>query len=255
MRVCRVLDIRGVSMIELMIATLIFSVVVTFALRFLVLQNKWALLQEDIAEAQQQGRISLDFMGRDLALLGFGVPEGEARILNASREGIEFLANLRFEITHLIEAAAAGQTVLLIDGGEFVQGKAFRVGKTVSICDGNRCEWHSLARDGGASALELNEGLVRSFSDGSVIQVINRVRYALRSGKGSGFKLIRTVDGGGNPVAEDLASLQMEYLDREGIPVTLSDGVDRIRIRIESWVAERPPKLRSLTGEVFLRNR
>src|SRR3990172_7336681 len=105
-------DRRGVSLIELMMATLVFSVVAASGMRFLVLQHGWAVYQEDVAQAQQQARAALDLMGRELSIVGFGVPEGDANILMATEKEVEFLTNMDKEITHLTAFAAAGQKQL-----------------------------------------------------------------------------------------------------------------------------------------------
>src|SRR3972149_7102143 len=127
-------DARGVSLVELMVATLIFSVVAAFGMRFLVLQHGWAVYQEDVAEAQQQARAALDLMGRELSIVGFGVPEGDERISTATEQEVVFLANLDREITHLTGEAKAGERTLFVNGNEFKQGQDFEKEKTISIC-------------------------------------------------------------------------------------------------------------------------
>lgn len=245
-------DGRGVSLIELMVATLVFSLVAAFGMKFLVLQHKWAVLQQDTAEAQQQARAALDFMARELGLLGFGLPEDEARLLKATGQDVEFLANLDAAIARLTQDAATDQTRLSV---EYVNNKdKFEKDKTVLICRMDRCERHSLAKDGASGTLELKEGLGASCPRGSVVQIIKQVRYTLKPTDATQFKLVRTVDGGANAVAEGLASMSLEYLDGKGRPATVTTEIRRIRIRLAAFLPRSPEKIRSLISEVYLRN-
>lgn len=245
-------DPRGVSLIELMIATLVFSLVAAFGMRFLVLQHQWFILQENTADAQQQGRTALDFMEHELSLLGFGLPGGEATLLKADEQEVQFLANLDAAVARMTQVAQAGQKQLFVRYEN--RSDPFEQGKTVLICAQDYCERRSLAQDAGIGSLELNEGLKNTFPSESTVQVINQVRYALRPMDSTQFKLIRTVDGGSNPVAEGLTSMKLEYLNREGRTVTDVDDIHRVRIWLTARVSGSLEKVRSLADEVYLRN-
>lgn len=243
---------RGATLVELMVATLVFSWAALFGMRFLVLQHKWSILQEDMAEAQQQARAALDFMGRELALLGFGVPKDEIGLLKATEGEVQFLANIDASIAWLDQDAAAGEKRLSVN---YVRNKdKFGQGKTVSICRLDRCEWHSLAKDGGVNSLELSEGLGGPFPFGSMIHVVKRLQYSLKPVAAAQFKLDRTVDGGTNAVAEGLASMSLEYLDGKGRVTTTLVDIRRVRIRLIVPLPRNPQKTRSLFSEVYLRN-
>ncbi|HEY5593611.1 MAG TPA: hypothetical protein VIL61_00435 [Nitrospiria bacterium] len=245
-------DMRGASLIELMVSALLFSLVAAGGMKFLVLQHQWAVRQEDTAEAQQQVRAALDFMGRELGLLGFGLPEGDVKILKAAGQEVEFLANLHAAVARLTESVEEGQKRLSIQYEN--ASDQFEQGKTVLVCSLDHCERHALAEDGGIGSLELADGLKSGFPSGITIQIINQVQYALRPGDAAQFKLIRTVDGGGNPVAEGLASMEIIYLDREGRAATAPADIHRIRIHLTARVARTPDKIRTLESEVYLRN-
>lgn len=245
-------DRRGVSLLELMIATMVFSLVAAFGMKFLILQNQWGVLQEDTAEAQQQVRTALDFMVRELGLLGFGLREGDTSILKAEGQEVQFLANLDAAAARLTQMAQADQRQLSIDyenaSDKFIQGKV------VSICRLDHCERHTLANDGGKNSLELGEGLTSPFPPNSTIQIINQVRYALNPAEATHFRLLRTVDGGSNSVADGLASMELIYLDREGRAGAALSDIHRVQIHVTAPLPRTPGKIRSLTAEVYLRN-
>jgi len=221
-------------------------------MKFLIYQNQWSVLQEDTAEAQQQVRTAMDFMVRELGILGFGLRDGDPRILKAEEQEIQFLANVDGATAHLVQAAQTGQILLPIryDGASV----KFEQGKVVSICRLDYCERHTLAKDGTTNSLEFVEGLTSSFPSNSTIQIINQVRYALKPMDATHFKLLRTVDGGSNSVAEGLASMELIYLDREGRAGANLPDIYRVRIHLTARLSRTPGKIRSMTTEVYLRN-
>jgi prepilin-type N-terminal cleavage/methylation domain-containing protein len=243
---------QGLSLIELMVAALIFSFVIGFGLRFFLLQKQWAVYQEDAVEAQQQARVAMDLMVRELSLLGAGVPEGESRLIKATQQEVEFIANLYTAVARLTQSGTAGQQKLSV---EYIDhSEKFDKGKTVSICMLDRCEWNTLASNGGKKTLKLNRGLNEDFPFGSTIQVINDVRYALKPENETQFKLVRRVDGGTSPVAEGLASMDFTYLDREGGPATTLTNIRRVQIRLTIPLPRKPEHVRILESEIWLRN-
>lgn len=243
---------RGTSLIELMVSSLIFLWVAAGGMRFLILQHQWAVRQEDTAEAQQQARTAVDFMVREIGLLGFGLPEGDAKILKASGQEVEFLANLHAAAARLTTTAQDGLNRLSI---RYENGSdQFKHGKTVSICSPDHCERHVLAEDGGVDHLQLTEGMTNLFPPNSTVHIINQVRYALKPVDAVQFKLIRTVDGGANPVAEGLADMELVYLDREGQIATVLTDIHRIQIHLTARMARTPNKIRLLEAQVYLRN-
>jgi len=243
---------KGTSLVELMVATLVFSLVAAFGMRFLICQNQWNGLQEDTAETQQQVRTALDFMVRELGLVGFGLAEGDGRILKADRQEVQFLANVDAAMARLTQNAQPEQNHLTIRY-ENAAGK-FEQGKTISICSRDYCERHTLAAAGGNENLELEEGLTGPFPSDSTIQIINQVQYTLKPADATHFKLLRTVDGGSNSVAEGLASLELIYLDRDGRMGPALPDIRRIQIHLTARLPRTPGKIRSLTAEVYLRN-
>ena len=245
---------RGVSLIELMVAMSIFSLVAMYGMRFLILQHQWFVLQEDTAEAQQQARVALDLLSKELGLLGFGLPEKEKSLLKATEREIQFLANLDSAIAVLDQDATPVQSRLAVI---YVNNKwKFDKNRRVSICSPKRCEWHFLAKDGGMASLELTEGLSESFPRGSIIHIIRHVRYILKVVDPLRFNLNRAVDQGSpQPVAEGLASMQLDYLDREGRKAASLSDIRRVKIALAARLPRHPEKVRSMKTEIFLRNR
>jgi type II secretory pathway pseudopilin PulG len=245
-------DAAGVMLIELMVATVVFLFVAAGGMRFLILQHQWAVRQENTAEAQQQIRAAMDFMDRELGLLGFGLPQGQTGMLAADLQDVEFLANLHAAAAGLATAAQPGQSGLTV---YYDRGAGyFQAGRTIQICGRDYCERHTLARDGETDHLELTEGVSTLFGPGSTIQVLNRVRYELRPMAGGPFKLIRTVDGGANAVAEGLSSMELIYRDRQGQVTADLPDIRRVEIRLTAEPSGGTHTARGLSNEIYIRN-
>jgi type II secretory pathway pseudopilin PulG len=245
-------EAAGVMLIELMVATVVFLFVAAGGMRFLILQHQWAVSQEQTAEAQQQIRAAMDFMERELGLLGFGLPEGQTGMLAADFQDVEFLANLHAAAAGLATAAQPGQsglTVYYYRGADY-----FEKGRTIQICGRDFCERRTLARDGETDHLELTEGVSTLLGPGSTIQVLNRVQYELRPMQGGPFKLIRTVDGGANAVAEGLSSMELIYRDRQGQETASLADIRRVQIRLTAEPSGGTHTVRVLSNEIYLRN-
>ena len=251
----RIFDLQnenGVTLIELMVASLLFSVVLVFGVKFLIVQQRTTVRQNDAAEAQQQVRVAMDMMIRELSLLGAGVPVDDPKWLEASQQEISFWANLTSAGATLSEPAYPGENILSVV--YLTNSDQFDQGKSVSICSVDTCERHSLARDGRRSSLELS-GTVQEFLPiGSMIQVINPVHYALRPMEPGRFKLLRTVDGGSNALAEGLSSIAFTYFDREGELVTDLKEIHRVKIDLTVSLSHSPNHERTLSSEIWLRN-
>jgi hypothetical protein len=81
-------------------------------------------------------------------------------------------------------------------------------------------------------------------------------------GDGLGLKRDENTGGGLQPVADDIESLQVEYLDADGNPTSVPPEICRIRIEVIARTDETDPELRDgdghrrrqIASNVYLRN-
>lgn len=246
-------DARGVTLVELMVALTLFSLVVATGFRFLTIQHRAAVIQEDAAETQQQLRAAMDFMMREIMAAGSGVPFDEPGIVLMEPGDIQFDSNVYNAAGRLIRRVDAGgrEMDVRFDG----EGDRFKEGKTISICSVLYCERHLLSADARGSNLSLAGGLIHEFPAGSSVQLINRVEYVLKPiEETETFKILRRVDKGVNPVAEGIKSMALEYFDREGEETDRPEAVSRIRLRLSARLPRNPDLSRFLESDVHLRN-
>lgn len=71
---------RGFSLVELMVAVLLGSLITIAAVQLFSTNQRTFLLQQSLSEVQEQGRFSLDFISRDLRKAGFRNPGSIATV-------------------------------------------------------------------------------------------------------------------------------------------------------------------------------
>ena len=74
---------RGLTLIELMVGLAISFIVIAAVYRTFISQQKTYAVQDQVAEAQQNARVGMNILMRDLRMAGYGKPEGEVTISGA----------------------------------------------------------------------------------------------------------------------------------------------------------------------------
>jgi prepilin-type N-terminal cleavage/methylation domain-containing protein len=252
-------DRRGFSLIELMIAMVLTQILLAHGFQLLVIQHHQYIIQDGIAEAQQNLRAGIDMMSHEIRVAGYGVPSDIQKIVTMKKEEIAFLANLNSVDTQLTERAFSGQTLLSVNSGQ-----DFRAGKRVYLCDAVSCEQNTLAQNGTSRSLSLKEPVGRGqpFEIGSRVNVVNEVRYYLNGEDLTNRKLMREVDQGSISLAEQVVGITFDYLDHNGAATTIPSEVKRVLIEFITTSSKTRPtasldqkgRNRALSTEVRLRN-
>jgi len=219
---------EGLTVVEVVIALAIVVTAAAGAEQLLAGQIRHLSRQETTAEQRQEGRAAVAVLVRELSLAG--LPAAPDPACHAIGDGIEtggsavrFLANLYGVATVLEAPATAGDTALRIPDDARIRngeaavspGTAFSAHDVVYLYDPGRAgdatddhvECHRLDRAGraGAVALAAGDAVLRPFPAGSRLQVVNDVRYAHDATR---HQLMRTVDGGTQPIADRVESAQ-----------------------------------------------
>jgi type IV pilus assembly protein PilW len=84
---------KGFTLIEMMVTLVISSILVAGIFYYFTTQEKALTTQGQITEMQQHARGGIDFMGRELRMIGYGVNTGEI-ITEADGDAITFLADI-----------------------------------------------------------------------------------------------------------------------------------------------------------------
>jgi prepilin-type N-terminal cleavage/methylation domain-containing protein len=251
-------DRRGFSLIELLIAMALSLILLAHGFQLLVIQHRQYIIQDGIAEAQQNLRAGMDMMSHEIRAAGYGVPSDVQKIVAMKKGEIRFLANINAVNAHLTGRALLGQTLLSVSTGQ-----DFRTGKRVYLCDAASCEQHTLIQNGTSHGLTLKEPIVRGepFEIGSKVNVVNEIRYYLNIEDPINRKLMREVDEGAVSLAEQVDGITFDYLDHDGNVTTLPSKVNHVLIgfittssKTQSIAPLDQKTNRALSTEVMLRN-
>ena len=76
----RIKDEKGITLVELLIASLLTFIVGSAALEFYISQHNQWLTQTDISDMQQNGRALLEELSRNIRSAGYGILSGHSSI-------------------------------------------------------------------------------------------------------------------------------------------------------------------------------
>ena len=134
----------GFTLIELMVAVLIASILLTAAYQVLVGQSRVYETQEQTIDMQQNVRAALDFMGRELRLTGYGVEftfnvfsnlvnndAGDPNIDDGT-DSITFVANTSYGSVISDQTISPGDTTIQVNPAPN-QNMEFQAGDVVNV--------------------------------------------------------------------------------------------------------------------------
>ncbi len=75
-----IIEKKGFTLIELMVALVLSFILVGAIYRTFTVQQKAYTVQDQIAEAQQNGRMAMNILMRDIRMAGYGMPDGGVTI-------------------------------------------------------------------------------------------------------------------------------------------------------------------------------
>ncbi len=216
---------RGACLAEALIATAAGLVVLAATLQSLDLFERRLSAQHVAAARAQDLRIGLKVLEDEVRVAGSASPPSGAPLTVAGRQELEFEANLGGLVTRLTSPVSSGQLDLPV-----VDGSGWPKGKRVLLCGRDRCAAGKLARDGHKALLSITAPLEQDFAAGSEVRVVNRVRYYVKTERSGTARLMRSVDGGANPLIGEITRFQVNYLDRDGVPTTDPSRVARLLV-------------------------
>jgi hypothetical protein len=187
--------------------------------------------QHRVMASTQDLRLGVQVMETEIRQAGTGNP-AIPPVQKAEAQELEFQANV-FNLTAMLTTSASvGQVDLTVDNGS-----GWSKGKRIVICSIGQCAEYRLARDGRNHGLSLTTSLNESFPAGSVVMILNQIRYYLRNDGQGRWSVMRMVDGGANALMGDVGRFALTYFDKHGSPVR--DPAQVVRVRIEIDAAER----------------
>lgn len=245
------LDIKGHTLLEVLIALVISLIITIGVTKFFIFQHRIYLLQEEMTETSQTLRNIVAMVSREIILAGYGIPGGMTKILKSLDRKIVFRANLKDIRFRLASTAIAGERTLFIDKNS---GGSLRKNNRVIICnDIHTCEEHTLYENSKGNSITLSSPLSQTFSSGSTISLVNTISYRYNREK---RRIERKIDRGQwQSVSENIPEdgFILSYKD-ENNQITHNTGkVKRIDMHVAVKAGRSDKKVR-ISKTITLRN-
>ena len=280
----------GISLIEILIALVISAILMAGIYQMFIRQQKTYTTQEQIAEMQQNVRIAINKMIREIRMAGFGGKNnnlrGENDIINAfgNVNGFSNIINPSNDIAvdgilhdQMTVVAAYDQVGTLAESSS-------KGSSTVTVRytnDDQRCDNpreiylclngrnNYLIQPTSENQIALGEkvGLKEDHAGGETVFLVKAITYGLRKDKRGVQVLFRDENTGGDrqTVAEHIENLQFRYVLADGKEMDMPANPKEIRgIRMTitartqmeepEWKGEDRFRRRTLTTYVDLRN-
>lgn len=179
----RLKDRRGFSLLEAVITLSVFLIVL-LGIYQLYETNRTTFARGEVrTDIQQNARMTLSIMERDLRMAGYGAPAplctAAASLISEARPRlVTFRADLRNVSTTLTAAAAAAATTLTVSSTAGIVAN-----DVLYIFDGAVCETtKTVSAVGSATSLTLNAGLTNAFGNGSRVYTPKDITFRFVGG-------------------------------------------------------------------------
>jgi prepilin-type N-terminal cleavage/methylation domain-containing protein len=265
---------KGLSLVELLVALVVSSILMAAVYRTFISQQKTYVVQEQVVDMQQNVRVAIGRMMREIRMAGFGPASA---ILPNATFGAKTLNNV---IT--VGTPAGGLTIITAGGTTTIsedptvanqikvtslkdsQGNdLFNTGDRKYISVGGLETRQITAVDTGTKTLTLNSNLIQNPKQDTTVIALRAVSYQL-----SGLSLTRdeNLGGGAAPVADNIANLQFQYLDGNGAiiadPVANAANIRVVSVTVTARTSQVDPdykdgggyRTRTITSNIRVRN-
>jgi len=218
----------GFTLIELMVTLVILAMAGTFIYTVFITQHDSYVAQQDVSETQQDVRVSLDMLTRDLQSTGYGVSGGGTGITAATATSITFAVAQNFPVPSLNASPyisdLAGNVITVNTVTPFVVGNTVRI---LSMWDRSQIGSYTISTiNTGANQLTLSGSPTAAHQGDVVVGTVNSIRYSLL-----GSVLQRTSTTTEN-LADHILSLQFSYTLADGTVTTAPAASDLPNIRM-----------------------
>ena len=261
---------KGMTLIELLVALTISGILVAGVYRTFVSQQHTFTVQEQVVDMQQNVRLAINRMTRELRMAGFG------------RMGATFFGTGKMHGTYehvvtpvggnQVTVVGAYQTITTLSANATSGAKTIQVNDAsgfntglkqyISINGIESLQIHKIT--GNQIDFKAGTQLANDHLAGEPVFLVMAITYSLGVSEGKSALLRDDNLGlGPQPVAENIDDLQFAYLDSNGNPTGNPDDIRMIQVTIIARTDKTDPELakvgdgfrrRTLTSNIQLRN-
>lgn len=253
---------NGLTLIELLVALVVASVLVTGIYRHFVTQQHTYVVQEQVVDMQQNLRMAINQLSREIRMAGFGnismilpVTIGSNTyndVLNPETPGagaLTILSTIEDKAT-LRTAALKGQNQIYLSKLTDMSGASlFDLDKKKHISIGG-VESHTISSiDTVNQTITLSRTLTLNHLVNTPVFPIRAISYQLgMEGGVSTLKRDENTGMGSQPQADNIEGLQFEYLDSNGIPTATLADIRIIRVTLTARTDRVDPQTKGGDG-------
>jgi len=266
---------EGVTLIELLVAMAISAILIAAIYRTFISQQKTYTVQEQVVDMQQNVRVAINRMMREIRMAGFGnvsdvlklggvngfsevvTPEGSNKITIVGG----FKQIRRDNGDPIVVDSASGNQITLNYATDEFDGNAHRF-----ICIGG-IESNTV-QSRSERILTLDEPLRYTHPPGTPIYKIQAITYGLRNNDDGVRVLFRdlysnTRSSKRETVAENIENVQFEYFDANAKPIAIPANIRMVKVTVTARTSMSDPEFkggmggfrrRTITSNIHVRN-
>lgn len=253
---------RGLTLIELLIALVLSSILTAVLYRAFISQQKTYTVQDQVADMQQNVRIAIGQMTREIRMAGYG-----GNILSVFGNVNGF--------TNIITPASSAITIILGDEVGVLKQNTPKGSNELKVSNArifNNDKKKYLCLNG------LNNYLVQSVTEDTItvtsplaeghpihqpVYLVKAISYYL--GPSGGKTVLRrneNTGGGGQPLAENIESLEFSYMDVNGDVTANPPDIRMVKVTVTAKTSSPDPEFkegdgyrrRTLSSNIKMRN-
>jgi type IV pilus assembly protein PilW len=264
---------KGITLIELLVALVVSGVLVGGVYRTFVSQQHTYTVQDQVVDMQQNVRLAINRMTREIRMAGFGTTDGTVfggggmtvgsdtfnNVVNPGGGGTSVTVVGAYQLkTTLTAIATTGDNSIFVnDASSFDTGAR----KYISI---NGLESHRIVVIVGNEIRFPSNPLTNGHLAGEPVYLVQAITYSIGPFEGKSCLLRDDHLGDGpQPVAENIENLQFAYFDANGNPTANPPDIRMIQVNIVARSDKTDPELakvgdgfrrRTLTSNIKARN-
>jgi len=239
---------KGLTLIELLIALVLSSILIAALYRIFISQHKIYGIQDQVVDMQQNVRIAMGQMTREIRMAGYGGNilaifsniNGFADIITPSDNSISVI--LADQIGILKQNTMRGSNQLKV-----TNASKFNTDKKKYFClNGlNNYLIQSIVTD----TITLTTSLSEDHVINEPVYLVKAITYTLGlSGGKPALRRNENTGGGAQPVAENIESLQFVYLDKNGNVTANPPDIRMVKVTVTAKTNRSDPEYKGGDG-------
>lgn len=248
----------GFTLIELLIVLVLSSILLAGSYRTFIAQQKVYTVQDQVADTQQNVRVAIDKMTREIRMAGYGNINyvlGLSGGVNGFTSVITIIPGpnqitivgafkqiRRSNGEPIVVSSVSGNQVTLDYATDEFDGTAHRY---ISI---GGIESNTVQSRSGAT-LTLATALTQTHSPGSPVYKIQAITYNLDTSDGKQvLRRNENTGGGAQSLAENIENLQFAYYDKDGIVTATPADIRMIKVTVLAKTDRSDPDFKGGDG-------